>query len=100
MFGSAISAISASETDPCGRSETVGVFSECGDQETSTIKEAFAGVVGGLSSIVAQRVQLTLTCPARLKDPVAVEKGRGGPREDPRSTVQFAKQNQRGERGK
>lgn len=37
-------------------------------EETSTIKEAFAGVVGGLSSIVAQRVQLTLTCPARLKE--------------------------------
>jgi len=37
-------------------------------QETSAIKEAFAGVVGGLSSIVAQQVQVTLRCHARLKD--------------------------------
>eukprot|EP00434_Breviolum_minutum_P006473 symbB.v1.2.005716.t1/scaffold336.1/size226184/1 len=37
-------------------------------EDTSGVKEAFAGVVGGLSSIVAQRVHVTLTCRARLKD--------------------------------
>lgn len=37
-------------------------------EETSAIKEAFAGVVGGLSSIVAQQVQVTLRCHARLKE--------------------------------
>lgn len=38
-------------------------------QDTSLVKEAFAGVVGGLSSVVAQRVHLTLECRARLKEP-------------------------------
>jgi len=37
-------------------------------ENTATVKAAFAGVVGGLSSIVAQRVELTLDCQATLKD--------------------------------
>eukprot|EP00931_Biecheleriopsis_adriatica_P018148 TRINITY_DN1278_c0_g1_i1.p1 TRINITY_DN1278_c0_g1~~TRINITY_DN1278_c0_g1_i1.p1 ORF type:complete len:574 (-),score=172.02 TRINITY_DN1278_c0_g1_i1:334-2055(-) len=37
-------------------------------ENTSCIKEAFAGVVGGLSSIVAQRVELSLSCQAVLKE--------------------------------
>lgn len=37
-------------------------------ENTTTVKAAFAGVVGGLSSIVAQRVELTLDCQVTLKD--------------------------------
>jgi len=36
-------------------------------EDTSKIREAFAGAVGGLSSIVAQSVQLTLRCQVTLK---------------------------------
>lgn len=36
-------------------------------EDTEKIREAFAGAVGGLSSIVAQRVELTLKCQVPLK---------------------------------
>merc|ERR1711988_964954 len=36
-------------------------------EETDKIREAFAGTVGGLTSIVAQRVELTLKCQVQLK---------------------------------
>jgi len=36
-------------------------------EETDRIREAFAGAVGGLSSVVAQQVELTLTCHVPLK---------------------------------
>lgn len=36
-------------------------------EDTSKIREAFAGAVGGLSSIVAQSVQLTLNCQVDMK---------------------------------
>jgi len=36
-------------------------------EDTDTIREAFAGCVGGLSSIVAQKVELTLRCMVPLK---------------------------------
>merc|ERR1712217_220006 len=36
-------------------------------EDTDKIKEAFAGTVGGLTSIVAQKVELTLTCRVPLK---------------------------------
>ncbi|OLQ11054.1 Inter-alpha-trypsin inhibitor heavy chain H4 [Symbiodinium microadriaticum] len=37
-------------------------------EDTATVKEAFAGVVGGLSSVVAQNLQLKLDCSAVLVD--------------------------------
>jgi len=36
-------------------------------EDTSKIREAFAGAVGGLSSIMAERVELTLKCQVPLK---------------------------------
>jgi len=37
-------------------------------ENTSTVKDAFAGVVGGLSSIVAQKIELSLESKALLKE--------------------------------
>lgn len=37
-------------------------------EDTTTINQAFAGVVGGLSSVVAQRVEIMLDCRAQLKE--------------------------------
>lgn len=37
-------------------------------ESTDSVGEAFAGVVGGLSSIMAQQVQLTLDCKVHLKE--------------------------------
>ncbi|CAE7481184.1 ITIH4, partial [Symbiodinium pilosum] len=37
-------------------------------ENTAAVPEAFAGVVSGLSSIVAQQVQLSIKCDAVLKD--------------------------------
>ncbi|CAJ1372665.1 unnamed protein product [Effrenium voratum] len=37
-------------------------------EETALVREAFAGVVGGLSSVVAQQVQLSLRCQVQLKE--------------------------------
>merc|ERR1719446_89441 len=36
-------------------------------EETDKIREAFAGAVGGLSSVVAQQVNLTIACRVPLK---------------------------------
>jgi len=59
-----------------GRDHDAALLSEIAEQahapftyieETERIREAFAGAVGGLSSIVAQNVQLTLKCHVPLK---------------------------------
>jgi len=59
-----------------GRDHDAALLSEIAEQaqtpftfveDTSKIKEAFAGAVGGLTSIVAQRVELSLKCQMPLK---------------------------------
>jgi uncharacterized protein YegL len=59
-----------------GRDHDAALLSEIAEQaqtpftfveDTDKIREAFAGTVGGLSSIVAQNVQLTLKCHVPLK---------------------------------
>jgi hypothetical protein len=51
-------------SDIAERAQTPFTFVE----ETNKIREAFAGTVGGLTSIVAQRVELTLKCQVPLKN--------------------------------
>merc|ERR1712232_1055587 len=59
-----------------GRDHDAALLSEIAEQaqtpftfveDTEKIRETFAGAVGGLSSIVAQRVELTLKCQVPLK---------------------------------
>merc|ERR1711972_482867 len=59
-----------------GRDHDAALLSEIAEQaqtpftfveDTDKIREAFAGTVGGLSSILAQNVELTLTCLVPLK---------------------------------
>jgi uncharacterized protein YegL len=60
-----------------GRDHDAGLLSDIAEQaqtpftfveDTDKIREAFAGAVGGLSSIVAQKVDLTLKCQVPLKN--------------------------------
>merc|ERR1712224_942545 len=59
-----------------GADHDAGLLSELAEQATTPftfvedvehIREAFAGAVGGLSSVVAQQVELKLNCHATLK---------------------------------
>lgn len=52
-------------------------------EDTSKIREAFAGACGGLSSVMAQGVELTLDCSVTLKQahtPFAIRRESGGAR--------------------